>query len=146
MQTKGRIAIIHPHTTLRISLKDLIQCEAGYRIVFESDHPAISVDDLLSTASDIIITDGASLQAITQLTSLCSDQHVRNMPILVLSPSDEMVDIKSAFRMGAKGYIPLDQVALELIDAIGCLIAGQLYIGNALQTTLPSAIIQEILS
>jgi DNA-binding NarL/FixJ family response regulator len=147
IQIKGRIAVIHPHATLRTSLKDLIQCEVGYSVVLDGDCSNASADDLVRAAADLIITEAESLRVVTELTTvLVAHQHLRSTPILVLSPSDEIIDIASAFRLGAKGYIPLNEVPLELMDAIGCLIAGQFYIGHALKNALPEAIIQEIFS
>lgn len=145
IQTKGHIAIIHPHTTLRGSLRDLILHEVGYSVVLENDHPDITAGELLSTAPDVIITDANNLVAVSELIILAADQYHRKTPTLVLSPSDEIVDIKSAFNNGANGYIPLNDVAQELMEALRTLLAKQLYLGNSLKKTLPDAIIQEIL-
>lgn len=145
IQTKGLIAIIHPHAALRASLRDLIQSKVTYRIVLESDHPDISAGDLLSAAPDVIMTDAKNLVAVSQLIILATDNHHRRTPILVLSPSDEIIDVKSAFENGAKGYIPLNDVAQELLEALQCLLTQQLYLGNNLKLTLPDVIIQEIM-
>ncbi len=55
-------------------------------------------------------------------------EHLGNVPIVVVSSSEDVVDMKFAFDCGARGYVPKSSAAQLLKHALPLVLAGEMYV------------------
>ena len=58
------------------------------------------------------------------------------LPILVLSMHEESLYGERALRAGAKGYLTKQEATKKVIDAIRCVLRGEIYVSDKMTATL----------
>lgn len=122
-----KVLIADDHVLFRESLAyaitpldaDLIIIEAGTaeEALFKSDE---SLDLILL---DLSMAGRNSLPIIKKLTDKVSP-----VPIVIISGSEEPSDIANSIILGACGYIPKTYSSLEIMDALGKILLGEVFI------------------
>jgi DNA-binding NarL/FixJ family response regulator len=89
---------------------------------------------------DCVIVD--LMLGLTNGITLIENIRVRwqDMPILVLSMYDESLYAERVLRAGAQGYIMKKEASDRVIDALRQVIAGDIYISDAIKTRLLKSI------
>lgn len=80
---------------------------------------------------DITLKDSSGLEFIKDAKA-----HWLGIKILVLSMHDESLYAERALRAGAMGYISKNEASSEVIDAIRCVLGGEVYASRAVTTRL----------
>ncbi|WP_260434954.1 response regulator transcription factor [Burkholderia sp. Bp8992] len=124
-----KILIVDDHPVLRDGVATLLRQDNGGMV----DIQASNADDAmrlleLHTDLDVIVLDlkmsgmdgFAAIAGITQLRP--------ELPIVVLSSSEDPHDVRAAFTHGALGYIPKSATAHTLLSAIKMVMNGERYV------------------
>ncbi len=129
---RKRILLVDDHAVVRLGIAQLIQREPDLMVCGEEENAARALSAIEQLRPDLVIAD-ISLKDSSGL-ELMRNLKARfpRLPVLVVSAHDENVYAELAFRAGALGYV-MKQSALEQIPvAIRRVLAGQLYVSEAL--------------
>ncbi len=129
-----KILIADDHELFRDGLRHVLtQLDAGVAVVEASDYPQALALAEAEPAISIVLLDlgmpgmpwGEGLQALRQ--KLPSD-----VPIIVLSASDDRRHVLQAVNLGAAGFIPKTSSSRVMLSALKLVLSGGVYLPPAL--------------
>jgi DNA-binding NarL/FixJ family response regulator len=120
----------------REHLGQLIDRDLGMSVCGEADNIRDAMRLILETRPDIAIVD-ITLHGSSGL-ELLKDIKAQGLDIniLVLSMHDEELYAERALRAGAKGYITKNEASTEVIEAIRCVMNGDVYASRQMTAKL----------
>ena len=120
----------------REHLGQLINRDLGMAVCGEADNIKDAMRLVRETNPDIAIVD-ITLRGSSGLEFI-KDIKAQGLPlnVLVLSMHDEELYAERSLRSGAKGYITKNEASSELINAIRCVMAGDVYASKKLTAKL----------
>jgi DNA-binding NarL/FixJ family response regulator len=120
----------------REHLAQLIDRDLGMRVCGEADNIHDAITLIEETSPDVAIID-ISLRGSSGL-ELIKDIKARGIDIsvLVLSMHDEGLYAERALRSGANGYISKTEASSEVVNAIRCVMNGDIYASQQLTARL----------
>jgi DNA-binding NarL/FixJ family response regulator len=125
-----RILLADDHRIFREGIRRLIEDLGDLEVVAEAGSCGEAIARLAEANPDLAILD-LSMPGRDDLDLVGEVHRLRpRLPILVLTMYGEPSYAGQALGAGARGYITKDCAALELIDAIRCLLAGGKYISG----------------
>lgn len=133
---KTRIVIVDDHPMVRERLVELIDREPDLEVCGEAEDRHEALEVIEATCPDLAIVD---LSLKTSLgIELIKDLQVRqpDVMILVVSMQDEMIHAERCIRAGARGYITKQQASRHVMLAIRKVLAGELYLSEAVSSQL----------
>ena len=133
---KKRVLLVEDHPVVRHGLRGLIDDQGDLTVVGEAASMAEAVPLFRDARPDvgvidITLGDGNGLDLIRKLHEM--DQAI---PLLGLSMHDEAVYAERVLRAGGKGYIMKKEAMDKLLTAIRRVLAGELYVSEAMATKL----------
>lgn len=133
---KSRLLIVDDHPVLRQGLAQLLNLEKDLVVCGQASSVSQGLSSARSMLPDLAIVD-MSLKGQSGL-DLVKDIHsfLPKLPMLVLSMHDETIYAERALRAGAKGYVMKQEAAECVITAIRRLLAGQIYLSEAMNSRL----------
>ena len=122
-----KVLLVEDHPMFREHLGQLIDRDLGMSICGEADNIRDAMRLILETKPDIAIVDitlhgSSGLELLKDIKAQGLDLNV-----LVLSMHDEELYAERALRAGAKGYITKNEASTEVIEAIRCVMNGDVY-------------------
>ncbi len=134
--SKLKVLLVEDHPMFREHLTQLIKRDLGMTICGEADNIRDAMNLIVEQKPDIAIVD-ITLRGSSGL-ELLKDIKAQNIElnVLVLSMHDEDLYAERALRAGAKGYITKNEASTELINAIRCVMKGEVYASRQLTTKL----------
>lgn len=134
--SKLKVLLVEDHPMFREHLTQLIKRDLDMTICGEADNIRDAMNLILEQKPDIAIVD-ITLRGSSGL-ELLKDIKAQNIElnVLVLSMHDEDLYAERALRAGAKGYITKNEASTELINAIRCVMKGEVYASRQLTTKL----------
>jgi DNA-binding NarL/FixJ family response regulator len=134
-----RILVIDDHVILREGVVSLIQAQPDFRVVGEAGSVAEATAKAEKLAPDLILMDytlpdGTGLDATEAILKIQPDAKV---VFLTVRDSDDA--LFSAIRIGAKGYLPKNISAAEMVSRLRGLARGKM----ALTEDLNSRVLSE---
>ena len=122
--------IVEDHPMLRERLSQLIIHELDMEVCGEADDAPEGIRLIADTSPNLAIVDitlkgSNGLELVKTIKALSID-----IPVLVLSMHDESLYADRALRVGASGYITKHQPAEEVLSAIRCVLAGEIYLSE----------------
>ena len=133
--SKINIMIIEDHHLVRQGLKDIFSNEKNFFLCAEALNAEEAIIQLADseTLPDIIILD-ISLKGVFDGIELIDIIRCLfgNIKILILSMYDEIAYVEKALHSGVNGYIIKKDPIDVLIDAIGTVISGELYLSTSI--------------
>ena len=128
----ARVLIVDDHPIVRQGLAQVLEQESDLVVCGEADTAEEALDAIAAKKPDVVIVDlllkdGNGLDLIKTLRSIRPD-----LPILVLSMHDESLYAERALRAGAQGYIMKEQAADEMLTAVRKVLAGDVYLSQAM--------------
>jgi len=131
-----KVLLVEDHPMFREHLGQLIDRELGMSICGEADNIRDAMRLMLETKPDIAIVD-ITLHGSSGL-ELLKDIKAQGLDInvLVLSMHDEELYAERALRAGAKGYITKNEASTEVIEAIRCVMKGDVYASRQMTAKL----------
>jgi DNA-binding NarL/FixJ family response regulator len=124
----ARVLIVEDHPMFREHLIQLITREIGVTVCGEADNNRDALALLEQEKPDIAIVDltlrggSSGLELIKEIKTLGLE-----VQVLVLSMHDEDLYAERALRAGARGYITKNEASSEVVKAIRCVLAGEIY-------------------
>lgn len=127
--TEGRskVLLVEDHPLFRERLVELIEQEPGMFICGQADNARDAMRLIGETKPDIAIVDITLCgPSGLELIKDCKAQGI-DLKVLVLSMHDEDLYAERALRAGARGYITKSRASIEVIEAIRCVLGGDVY-------------------
>ncbi len=126
------VFLVDDHPLVREGLCNLIERQPDLAVCGQAESPGAAFEAISRLEPDLAIVDlslesGSGLELIKQLQALSSPP-----PVLVLSMHDEALYAERALRAGARGYIMKRSAPRHVIEAIRQVLAGRLYMSEAL--------------
>jgi DNA-binding NarL/FixJ family response regulator len=133
---KARILIVDDHPIVRQGLVQMLGHEPDMEACGGAESAAEALKAIAAAPPDAAIVD-LSLKDSSGL-ELLKDIRVRypRLPVLVLSVYDESMYAERALRAGAKGYMMKEEAAEKVVTAIRRILAGQIYLSEAMASRL----------
>ncbi|MDA3956269.1 response regulator transcription factor [Oceanispirochaeta sp.] len=134
-----KFIIVDDHPIFRHGLVTLIQTDENYHVSAEASSIE-EVFELLKTSSpDIIIVD-ITLNNQNGLDLVQKLQpHEPKIPILVVSMHDEEVYAERSIQSGALGYVMKHSPPEVIMEAIGTVLKGKIYLSESIQKKIVEA-------
>src|SRR5690606_34416667 len=135
-KTGYKVLIVEDHPMFPDHLTDLIDRELGMFVCGETDNVLDAIEIINATKPDIAIVD-ITLKGSSGL-ELIKDIRSRgiHLDVLVLSMHDEELYAERALRAGAKGYVSKNEASSEVVNAIRCVMNGEVYASKQLTARL----------
>jgi len=131
---KSKIIIIDDHPIMRRGLAELISLQPDLEVCAEADDIKTALELIKRHQPDIAMID-LSLKNESGL-ELIKDIGLRfpKVLMLVLSMHDEIFYAERVLRAGAKGYIMKQQATSQVMLAIRKILAGEVYLSDAMSS------------
>lgn len=120
-----RILLVDDHTLFRSGLKALLSRQADFEIVGEASDGLAGVKlaeqlkpDLVLLDLDMPVMNGT--EALAQMLAAN-----RELPVVMLTVSEDAEDLKEAFVLGARGYLVKNIDAEYLVNSVRQVVAGE---------------------
>lgn len=120
-----RIILVDDHTLFRSGLKALLSRQADFEIVGEASDGLEGVKlaeqlkpDLVLLDLDMPVMNGT--EALAQMLAAN-----RELPVVMLTVSEDAEDLKEAFVLGARGYLVKNIDAEYLVNSVRQVVAGE---------------------
>lgn len=129
---RKRIMLVEDHPLVIQGIISLVQRSPDLEIVAEAGTAQGALLALEKAVPDLLLLD-LSLPD-TNGIELLKDLHIRypGLRVLVLSMHEESVYAERALRAGARGYIMKQESGSKVLEAIHCVLSGELYVSPAL--------------
>ena len=120
-----RILLVDDHTLFRSGLKALLSRQPDFEIVGEASEGLEGVKLAEQLKPDLVLLDldmpvMSGTEALAQMLA-----GNRDLPVVMLTVSEDAEDLKEAFVLGAKGYLVKNIDADYLINSICQVVAGE---------------------
>lgn len=124
------IFLVDDHPMLREGLVRLIDHNPGWQVCGQAASAADAVESIQALSPDLVVMDitlpdKSGIEVIKDLQCLTP-----GLKILVFSMHDEMLYAQRAIRAGAKGYLMKGAATGKLIEAIGRVMSGEIYLST----------------
>jgi DNA-binding NarL/FixJ family response regulator len=132
-----RILLVDDHTLFREALLHVLRQFDSTAVVIE----AATAREAIRLAAhyhdlDLILLD-LTLPGLNGLSAMPELHELRPMvPLVILSASEDSVDVRQALEAGAMGYIPKSSSSREMINALRLVLAGEVYVPPAMLAAL----------
>jgi DNA-binding NarL/FixJ family response regulator/tRNA A-37 threonylcarbamoyl transferase component Bud32 len=125
-----RVILADDHTLLRKTLANLLETREDFVVVAEAGDGDAALKQTLAILPDVLVLDlnmpmKGGLEILPTIR-----RDAPSVKVLVLTGREEEVYIVRALRAGAHGYVLKSAEEGELIEAIGKVTSGQLYLGR----------------
>lgn len=126
-EKKIKVVVVDDHPMVREMLKHLIGQEADMVVSGEADNIKLALRVIEETKPNIAVVDitlkgSSGLELIKDLKAQGID-----VPVVVVSMHDEALYAERAFRAGARGYVTKTEDSDVIINAIRCVLGGEVY-------------------
>jgi len=123
-----QVLLADDHAIVRSGLKQLLMLSEDISVTAEATHGAQVMELLRADTFDLILLDMA-MPGISGIDLIARIRvHDLNLPILVLSMSNEVQVVRRTLRAGANGYLTKDSEPEVLLTAIRKTAAGNRFI------------------
>ncbi|HTG02330.1 MAG TPA: response regulator transcription factor [Nitrospirota bacterium] len=127
-----QIVLVDGRPVVRKGLKALLQEESDFNITGEAEDGASALNIINKLKPDIVIlglklSGMNGLQVLSMLKEICP-----SIRIVILSLLANSYCVDEAFRKGAQGYVVMDAMEHEIIEAVRTVAAGGEYVCDML--------------
>jgi len=146
VQNKNRILIVDDHPAVYQGLMQLINYEPDLVVCAMAENTSQALNSIEKQPIDLAVVD-ISLNGENGL-DLTKKIKAKwpTLPVLIFSLHDESHWVKSAFEVGARGYITKGEATKKIIKAIRQVLAGKIYISEKILENVPKNSIYKILT
>lgn len=129
-----RLLMVDDHTLLRVALAEMLG-QQGYQVE-QAGTEIEALSALAQDPPDVVLLDlrmpgSGGLEVLKRIRARYPD-----LPVVMLTSSDEERDLLQALRAGANGYLVKDAEPSELIEGLEKVLAGQTAVASRLTDTL----------
>ena len=142
MSQKIKVLLVDDHPLVRDGLVNLISQQTDLQICGEAGNEPQALELIRTVQPDVAIVDisletGSGIELIKSIKAMFPA-----VTILVLSMHDESLYAERALRAGARGYVMKCEAAKKVIEAIRCVLAGQLYVSNKIAALMAEKFVE----
>lgn len=135
-QAPIRVMLVDDHAVVREGLRRLLEEHGGFEVVAEADTVADAVPRAHIFTPDVVVLDvqlpdGSGVEACRDIRS--ADPEVG---VLILTSFDDDTALFDAIMAGANGYLLKRIRPRELVEAIGCVGAGECILDPAVTSAV----------
>jgi DNA-binding NarL/FixJ family response regulator len=128
----GRIFILEDHPTMRLGIKHLLEENACWQVVGESDQVTEALEMVGELKPDLVIAD-LVLEGKGGLDFLkAALEHQPDLNVLIYSMHEEKYYAERVLTLGGRGYLMKSSDTQTLLLAVEQLLAGQVYLSQAM--------------
>jgi DNA-binding NarL/FixJ family response regulator len=137
-----KVLLVDDHPLVREGLVNLISQQADLQICGEAANEPQALE-LIRTVQphvaivDISLENGSGIELIKSIKAMFPA-----VTVLVLSMHDESLYAERALRAGARGYVMKREAAKKVIEAIHCVLAGQLYVSDKIAALMAEKFVE----
>lgn len=134
-----RVLLIDDHALFRMGLKELLE-RRGIEVVDAVGECDEGIRRVTETAPDAVLLDlrMPKVSGIDVLRRL--RESGQDMPVVMLTTSDDERDLIASLQAGARGYLLKDMEPDELIAALGEIVSGRTVVAKELTGVLAEAV------
>ena len=142
MSQKIKVLLVDDHPLVREGLVNLISQQADLQICGEAVNELQALEIIRTVQPHVAIVD-ISLENWSGLDLIKSIKAMfPAVTVLVLSMHDESLYAERALRAGARGYVMKREAAKKVIEAIRCVLAGQLYVSDKIAALMAEKFVE----
>ena len=137
-----KVLLVDDHPLVREGLVNLISQQADLQICGEAGNEPQALELIRTIRPDVAIVDisletGSGIELIKSTKAMFPA-----VTVLVLSMHDELLYAERALRAGARGYVMKREAAKKVIEAIRCVLAGQLYVSDKIAALMAEKFVE----
>jgi DNA-binding NarL/FixJ family response regulator len=138
-----RVMIADDHNLVRQGIRALIEKQAAFEVVAETEDGAETIEVLNKKEPDVLIMD-ISMPRLTgvQVLERMHLEHIKTQVVILSMYSDEQL-ISQAIKLGAKAYLLKNSLKEELVQAIFAANRQEYYINQVVSNVLLDHLIQK---
>jgi DNA-binding NarL/FixJ family response regulator len=142
MSQKIKVLLVEDHPLVREGLVNLISQQADLQVCGEAGNELQALEIIRTVQPHIAIVDislenGSGIDLIKSIKAMFPA-----VTVLVLSMHDESLYAERALRAGARGYVMKREATKKVIQAIRCVLAGQLYVSDKIAAQLTEKFVE----
>jgi two-component system response regulator NreC len=127
-----RLMLVDDHDIVRTGLRSYLETQEGIQVVAEADSGAEAIRKAQQASPDLVVMDIAmpvmdGLEATRRLKAILPE-----CKVLALTVHEDKQYLFEMLLAGASGYVTKQVAADELVTAIRCIAAGEVYLQPAL--------------
>lgn len=131
-----KVAIVDDHTMMREGLEQLVNSQPGFECCWTAGDLAQAIHSMEAERPDLLLADMTlpgrnGLELIKDALSIAP-----GLPILIVSVHDETLYAQRVLKAGGKGYIMKDAPRASLLDAIGQVANGGIWVSPEISTKI----------
>ena len=128
----ARVFIVDDHPSVRTGIALLLELEEGLTVVGEAASVAEAMELLRQVEMDLVLTDvslpdGNGIDLTREILAVGND-----VTVLVVSMHAEEHYAANALKAGARGYVLKDEAAECLVEAIGTVLSGEVFLSKTM--------------
>lgn len=139
MKTETTIVLADDHPIFRQGLRQLIEREAGWRVVAEAEDGQSALAQIEAHAPDVAVLDldmpeldGFEVAQRALVTNA-------DVKIIILTLHKDALHFQRAWELGVRGYLVKEGAATEVVDCLRAVVKGGEYVSPALSSLLFAA-------
>ena len=128
------------HSVIRQALSEMLEAKGRYKILAQAENGEQLLKLLAQHSPDIVVMDMCMprMNGVAALENITA-QEDGNPPVLILSSDEGERSVRAALKAGARGYIPKNVEADELVFAIDSILDGKTYLSPSITAPLMTA-------
>ncbi|WP_423761355.1 response regulator [Burkholderia sp. NLJ2] len=131
-----RVILADDHAVMRDGLRHILEMAGGFDIVGEASDGSATLALAERAVADVLLLD-LSMPAPTGIELIrLVKRHAPSLHTLVLTMHAEAQYAARAFKAGATGYLTKDSATAELVEAVGKVAAGGVYVSRSAAESL----------
>jgi DNA-binding NarL/FixJ family response regulator len=135
-----KIAIVDDHDIIRAGIKSVLAKHLQYEVCAEAAHGQEALKIAEDFKPDIMLLD-ISMPKLSGLDIISRIKHISpRTKIIIISVHKLGAYVLKALRQGVSGYLNKDNVAEELVLALGRVANGKVYLGQAIAEYLAETV------
>ena len=138
-----RVVIVDDHAILRSGLRRVLDAEPDIEVVGETESAERAVFEALANKPDVVLMDVVmpGKSGIEGMPAVL--QAAPEAKVLILSMQDDPRYVRTAFEVGAHGYVLKEAADTEVVGAVRAVASGERYVHPALGARLVAAEAEE---
>jgi DNA-binding NarL/FixJ family response regulator len=129
---RKRVLVVDDHPMTRNGIIQLLQRNPCLEICGESDTATRALEMIPALNPDLVVTDLTmpgkhGLEFIKDMRAMHPE-----VAVLVISMHDEALYAERVLKAGGRGYVMKHAGGEELLEAVRCVLAGHVYLGDAM--------------
>ncbi len=136
MKTETRIIIADDHPIFRAGLKQTIENSPFFKIISDAADGATALNSVLEQKPDIVVLD-VNMPKMTGL-QVAEELKRKQFPtrVVFLTMHNDEAMFNKAMSLDVKGYVLKDSAAVDIINCLNAVVAGQNFTSPAITTYL----------